>query len=214
MPAKGRRALTPWEIAARRRNAQKSTGPRTPAGKRRSALNALKEGTTAQRPEAGWLFSLQAGKKFRGLHCDLIALLDPAGNHQLAFEVWDLALAFLAKAVCRDVDLQLGQQGDMGGLDWLLEWQLQSLVDTLEKRSRKWYSRLTAALGEPVASWSELRTLLESRLALFVELDDQKCKLAKWREKAKNKGSLFSKTLASQLIDSKRGSDSLSGKRT
>ena len=37
--------LTHKEIEARRRNAKKSTGPRTRAGKRRAALNALKYGT-------------------------------------------------------------------------------------------------------------------------------------------------------------------------
>jgi hypothetical protein len=39
-----RRALTPAELAARRANARKSTGPRTPAGKRRSSRNAMKHG--------------------------------------------------------------------------------------------------------------------------------------------------------------------------
>ena len=34
--------LTPLALAARRRNAQKSTGPRSAAGKFRSSLNALK----------------------------------------------------------------------------------------------------------------------------------------------------------------------------
>ncbi len=42
MSVRGKRALEPWKIAARRRNALKSTGPRTAVGKRRSALNSLK----------------------------------------------------------------------------------------------------------------------------------------------------------------------------
>ncbi len=36
--------LSSKEIEARRRNAQKSTGPRSPAGKRRVAQNARKNG--------------------------------------------------------------------------------------------------------------------------------------------------------------------------
>lgn len=39
---------TPKQIAANRRNAKKSTGPRTPAGKSNVRLNALKHGLTAQ----------------------------------------------------------------------------------------------------------------------------------------------------------------------
>ena len=39
--------LTPEMLAARRRNAQHSTGPRTAAGKQNSKLNALKHGRYA-----------------------------------------------------------------------------------------------------------------------------------------------------------------------
>ena len=38
---------TPNQSAANRRNAQKSTGPRTPQGRAASRLNALKHGLTA-----------------------------------------------------------------------------------------------------------------------------------------------------------------------
>jgi len=41
---------SPQKIAANRSNAQKSTGPRTAAGKSRARLNALKHGVTAQIP--------------------------------------------------------------------------------------------------------------------------------------------------------------------
>lgn len=43
-----KRCLTRAEIEARRKNAQKSTGPRTPGGKSRARLNALKQGVTTQ----------------------------------------------------------------------------------------------------------------------------------------------------------------------
>ena len=41
--------LTPRSLAARRANALKSTGPRTPCGKARVSLNALKHGRSAAR---------------------------------------------------------------------------------------------------------------------------------------------------------------------
>ena len=48
MPFPRRQTLTAASIAARRRNAQKSTGPRTSAGKARVALNALKHGLASR----------------------------------------------------------------------------------------------------------------------------------------------------------------------
>ena len=39
---------SPAQLAANRRNAQKSTGPRTAEGKKRASLNALKHGMTAK----------------------------------------------------------------------------------------------------------------------------------------------------------------------
>jgi len=42
--------MSPEKLAANRRNAQKSTGPRSAAGKSRARLNALKHGVTAQIP--------------------------------------------------------------------------------------------------------------------------------------------------------------------
>lgn len=43
-----KRRMTEAELAARRANARKSTGPRTPAGKARSRLNSLKHGQYSQ----------------------------------------------------------------------------------------------------------------------------------------------------------------------
>jgi len=44
MPLRRSPLLTPRSLAARRANALKSTGPRTPCGKARVSLNALKHG--------------------------------------------------------------------------------------------------------------------------------------------------------------------------
>ena len=44
MSAQKGRPLTPAQLQARRRNGQKSTGPRTPAGKKIVSMNAVKHG--------------------------------------------------------------------------------------------------------------------------------------------------------------------------
>jgi hypothetical protein len=66
-----KRPLTPAALAARRANAQKSTGPRTAAGKARSRLNALKHGRNsrlAQRYFRLWLDCVVEGvRPGRGL---------------------------------------------------------------------------------------------------------------------------------------------------
>ena len=67
-------------IAARRRNARKSTGPRTAAGKRRAALNALKDGVYAgQQTFAEMLLALgEDPGESQGFVAELPAALDPA----------------------------------------------------------------------------------------------------------------------------------------
>ncbi len=50
MSRREKRRLSPKQLAARRNNTQQSTGPRTAAGKRRSALNSLKHARYAKAP--------------------------------------------------------------------------------------------------------------------------------------------------------------------
>jgi hypothetical protein len=77
-----RHALSPREIEARRLNARKSTGPRTPAGKRRAALNALKYGTyTTRQSLAETLLDLgEDPREFERFMADMMVALEPAGG--------------------------------------------------------------------------------------------------------------------------------------
>ncbi len=65
---------SPARTAANRRNAAKSTGPRTAAGKAIAARNALRHGLTAKQVV---LFD-EAPKDFAAFHAELHAALDPA----------------------------------------------------------------------------------------------------------------------------------------
>jgi hypothetical protein len=76
-PSLGKRAPWPWEIAARRRNPLKSTGPCTAAGKRRSSLNGLQRGLCAPWREHLLLLSCEDRRDYRRLHRDLISVLQP-----------------------------------------------------------------------------------------------------------------------------------------
>src|SRR6185437_16773325 len=70
------------QIEANRRNALRSTGPRTDAGRATSSCNALKHGLTAERII---LFD-EEQEQFEHFYSELIAALRPQGSmeHQLA----------------------------------------------------------------------------------------------------------------------------------
>ena len=78
-----RKPLSPQAVEARRKNAQKSTGPRTEAGKRRVALNALKGGSYAQ---SLWDTMVALGEdpeEFTRLLQDLIASHQPGSPAEM-----------------------------------------------------------------------------------------------------------------------------------
>ncbi len=70
--------MTPEKIAANRENARRSTGPRTPAGKQRSRLNALKHGAGSQAFEETIVALGEDPRAFRRLRRDFLASFDPA----------------------------------------------------------------------------------------------------------------------------------------
>ena len=75
-----RHALSPREIKARRLNSRKSTGPRTVAGKRRSALNALKYGSYSGRQSLAEAMQElgEDPREFQHFVAGLLDSLDPA----------------------------------------------------------------------------------------------------------------------------------------
>jgi len=83
------RPVSPKQLAANRANAGKSTGPRTPEGKLRSAQNARKHGFTASTFAVVRLEDLQEVAHLRE---DLIALYQPV-NSQEIFALERVALA-------------------------------------------------------------------------------------------------------------------------
>ncbi len=75
--------LSPARLAANRRNAQKSTGPKTKAGKRRAALNARRLGLAPPEIERQLQARGEDPRDLRRLHCDVAALFQP---HDVAGE--------------------------------------------------------------------------------------------------------------------------------
>jgi len=91
------RQLSTQQIAANRRNALKSTGPRTVAGKQRSRLNALKHGLNAQSFRKAMPGLGEDPREYERMHRDLIDSLQPA-NRLEAKLVEDLARLWWKKA--------------------------------------------------------------------------------------------------------------------
>lgn len=75
------RPLTEKQLAARRANAQKSTGPRTPEGKARSSRNAVKHGFFAQTA----LLYYESPEDFVALRDSYIAEYAPQGPTEMHF---------------------------------------------------------------------------------------------------------------------------------
>ncbi len=214
MPADGKRALAPWEIAARRRNAQRSTGPRTAAGRRRSALNALRTGEHARLPGGGKWFLAKDPPEFRRLHCALLALLGPIDGWDLAFLAHHLAQEFWWKWCLAERDPETGYPEIMQSDEARLEEWLNRVLASLAVRSRKWKWRLTEILGGPFDSLAELCARLESRLPVRREPVAQRLSPLLQIILGGNKESLKRTQDWLHLIDSKGPIDNVPEKRT
>jgi hypothetical protein len=91
--------LTPKRLAAQRANAEKSTGPRTPAGKENTKLNALKHGCRARdASDRNVMLALgEDPEEFDRIYRSLLASLGP-GDVLWAKQVEDLAKLYWRRA--------------------------------------------------------------------------------------------------------------------
>jgi hypothetical protein len=97
---------------ASRRNAKKSTGPRTVGGRRRSSMNALKHGMTAE----DVVIPGENPAELRALHRSLIDAWKPVGAveerfvWEITFADWRLRRAWRVEAVFANADTERGER--------------------------------------------------------------------------------------------------------
>lgn len=157
--------ISPARLAANRRNAQKSTGPRTAAGKRRVALNRRRLGLVPEELGRQLVARGEDPREFRRLHRDLIAILLP-GEPAALQAVLMLALIWWEKAR-RIRNWVSAGPARVDDLDQRLEDWLHFLVRIQRHRHEWWHQRLVAVLGRGLDGFADVRRKIEARLLLF-----------------------------------------------
>ena len=153
------------KIAANRRNALKSTGPKSAAGKRRVSLNTRKRGLIPEVLEQDLLARGEDPRDFRCLHRDLIAIFRPDGRTETE-TVLTLAETWWEKA--RRIRLATpGAPERVDDLDKRLDLWLQFMLYIAGQRHEWWHRRLVAVLGRPLGGPMDLRRKIEARLFVF-----------------------------------------------
>ena len=152
-------------ILANRRNALKSTGPRSAAGKRRVALNARRRGLCSEELEQQFRARGEDPREFRQMHCDLIAILHPKDGP--AVEAVELMAHTWWEKARRIRNWVAAGQPPADDLDARLERLLVLFAHAEAGRHRWWAHRVAAVLGQPLGSPTDVRRKIEARLLLF-----------------------------------------------
>lgn len=157
--------LNARQLESNRRNAQKSTGPRTKAGKYRSALNAENRRLLPEAVERDLRARGEDPREFLRLHRDLVGIFHPF-HPDIAQAVAMLASAWWQKV--RRMRQWVGAGAARSPeLDARIEALLVVVVAQLKRHHGPWQQRLIAAVGQPIGPPREVRSKIESRLALF-----------------------------------------------
>jgi hypothetical protein len=99
-----RKTMSPEQIAANRANAQKSTGPKTPAGRAASRMSAVKHGILSREVIVRGLNYRESYQEFSALHLRFRQDLKPAGPaeemlvDQIVTAHWRLRRALMAES--------------------------------------------------------------------------------------------------------------------
>ena len=168
-PLRGR--VSPRRLAANRRNALKSTGPRTKGGKYRSALNARKRGWCPEALERELRARGEDPREFCCLHRDLAAIFRPTDA------VASTAVELLARTWWQKAR-RLRQWVGAGvpacaEIDARLDALLGVVVGLMRDRHQPWKTRLAAVVGPVIGGRSETRRQIEGQLSLFRPLGAQ-----------------------------------------
>jgi hypothetical protein len=198
-------AASPLRIAANRRNALKSTGPRTAAGKRRVALNARRHGLCPEELERQLRARGEDPQEFYRLHRDLVAIFHP-NDPSAVTTVEQMARTWWEKAR-RVRNWVAAGHPRTEELDAHLEKLLVLLVYGERNRHRWWRHRLAAVLGQRLGSPADVRQKIEARLLLFGAKPGQR----KYPREPPRKH-LREQFLA--VFASNRGTERLTGNRT
>jgi hypothetical protein len=150
--------LTPQRRAAARRNAQRSTGPRSPAGRQNSKMNALKHGERAA-PENHYEVMRALGEdteEFEKMKRGLMTSFGPGD----AF--WEKQIDDLARLYCRRERLERAQTGVMRcALQAVEEWQHHRQLEVAGATFDPSQSHaLDVDMADPTDPGARLRALL------------------------------------------------------
>ena len=157
--------LSAAKLAANRRNALKSTGPRTAAGKRRAMLNAITRGLCPAEVERELRARGEEPREFCRLHRDLLAIFRPKERADtLSVELLARTWWEKARRIRHWVAAGPPRTDD---LDARLERLLLFLVHAQRQRREWWQHRLASVLGHPLGSPPHVRDRIESRLFIF-----------------------------------------------
>jgi len=158
-------ALSPARLAANRRNAQKSTGPKTKAGKRRVALNPRRLGLVPPEFERQLQARGEDPRDFRRLHRDVAALLQPHDvAAQAAVQVMAVTWWEKARRIRNWVAAGPARTDD---LDKKIEDLLRFLVYVQRQRHERWQAHLVEVLGSLLGNPADVRRKIERRLFAF-----------------------------------------------